>query len=153
MVGLANTSSPAIGSSMAVRLRARDNCLNHTWVRAGHRNASGEPYRGMIDNDPAPATCWGGLRKIVRNWKTAMWAGRALVGKAARSLVTQVVKMKIIDLKLPTLATKGCSIGSSIVRTSSGLQLSFRTPRRVYSSQRNGYLAMQARMNSKVASF
>jgi hypothetical protein len=75
-----------------------------------------------------PCNVLGGLRKIVRNWKTAMWAGRALVGKAARSLVTQVVKMKIIDLKLPTLATKGCSIGSSIVRTSSGLQLSFRTP-------------------------
>jgi hypothetical protein len=45
-----------------------------------------------------PCNVWGGLRKIVRNWKTAMWAGRALVGKAARSLVTQIVKMKIIDL-------------------------------------------------------
>jgi hypothetical protein len=46
-----------------------------------------------------------------------MWAGRALVGKATRSFVTQIVKMKVIDLQLPTLATNCCSKGSSIVRT------------------------------------
>jgi hypothetical protein len=49
---LASTSSPAIGSSIATRLRASDNCLNHTRVSARHRNASGEPYRGMIDDVP-----------------------------------------------------------------------------------------------------
>ncbi len=53
VVGLSSTSSPAIGSSIAVRLRASDSCLNHTWVRARHRNASGERYRGMIDDVPA----------------------------------------------------------------------------------------------------
>ena len=53
VVGLSSTSSPAIGSSIAVRLRASDSCLNHTWVRAQHRDESGGPYLGMIDDVPA----------------------------------------------------------------------------------------------------
>src|ERR1700743_3849460 len=37
--GLLSTLTPAVGSSIGVRLGASDSRLNHTWVRARHRNA------------------------------------------------------------------------------------------------------------------
>jgi hypothetical protein len=67
---------------MAMRLNAADSALNHTWVRARHRNASGERYRGMMDDDLAErgAACRGPavlLRKIVQIGMISLEVNRA----------------------------------------------------------------------------
>jgi len=80
VIELASTSSPAIGSSIAARLRESDSSLNHTWVRARYWKASGVRYRGMIDDVAAMrgARQAGALRKIMRVWKASSLAELAV---------------------------------------------------------------------------
>jgi len=48
--------------------------------------------------------------------KCDLFNGKPSLEKAARAFVTQIVKVKVIDLQFPTLPTKCCSYGSSVVR-------------------------------------
>ena len=51
---------------------------------------------------------------LVPGDKCDLFNGKPSLEKAARAFVTQIVKVKVIDLEFPTLPTKCCSYGSSV---------------------------------------
>jgi hypothetical protein len=53
---------------------------------------------------------------LVSSDKRDLFNRKPSLKQAARAFVTQIVKVKVIDLQFSTLATKGCSNGSSVVR-------------------------------------